>query len=354
MNSFENLINAMTTSALDVLADFNKQAATDAGIAPAQVSSWEKLHKIYYGKTTSPQKQRLAREKAQRKGFSLDQLAMIERRIKDIASARTRTKLRLALLEAQGNYRALERVAKRLVPSTEKPSRKQVTFSRSKGGRRTMTVTADERDIADLEHALSRETDPTKPMAPQMHDRFIRLIRGKGGGVPTAVPRPLILVPLPEWSRIVRGDGDETILQLTDGTTITGAQFLAQYVGAELEIATFHPQEGPVNLYRGQRLANQKQRDLARATTPQCPVPDCRHSADRCEIHHIQAWQHGGETNLDNLAPLCRYHNRVNDDDPTRSRRGRIVNLGGSPVWRSPRGHIVRRNSYGAMHTLFA
>lgn len=91
MNSFENLINAMTTSALDVLADFNKQAATDAGIAPAQVSSWEKLHKIYYGKTTSPQKQRLAREKAQRKGFSLDQLAMIERRIKDIASARTRT-----------------------------------------------------------------------------------------------------------------------------------------------------------------------------------------------------------------------------------------------------------------------
>lgn len=354
MNSFRTLINTMTSAALEVLEDFDEQEALDAGIDPNRVTAWKKLHRVYFGPSTSPQKQRIAREKAARRGFSLDQLALIERRIGRIASKRTRTKLRLALLDAQGDYKALGRLAKRLVPHSEKPPRKRVTFSRTKAGRRTMTVTADERVIADLEHALSRGADPTKPVAPQMHDRFIRLIRNKGGGVPAAAPRPLILVPLPEWTRILRGDGDETVLGLTDGTTITGAEFLRQHVGDELEVALFHPQDGPVNLYRGKRLANQKQRDLARATTPECPVPDCRHGADSCEIHHIRAWRHGGETNLSNLAPLCRYHNRVNDDDPAVRRRGRIVTVNGAPAWCSPKGHIVSRKGFGAMQALFA
>mgnify|MGYP002714566085 FL=1 len=247
-----------------------------------------------------------------------------------------------------------------------------------------MTVTADERDMADLEHALTIGADTSKPVAPQMLESFLRLMRGynppgsqsdgnsgqdggeDGGseppgtataGVPSAVPRPLLLIPLHEWVKIHKGEGDETILQLTDGTTMTGAEFLNQYYATAenyLEAATFHPEEGAVNLYRGRRLANAKQRTLARATSPTCPVPGCRRGADACEIHHITAWKHGGETNVANLAPLCRYHNRVNDDDPARSRRGRIVNANGTPVWRSPRGYLVRNTTRGAMDALFA
>ena len=370
----------MSEAAVDVLADFDKQTALDAGMDPNRVNAWDGLHTVYFGPTTSPQKQRLARQKAQRKGFSLDQLALIERRIKKIKSNRTRTKLRLSLLDATGNYKALARLAKRLVPGEESPPRKQVTFTRSKAGRRTMTVTADERDMADLEHALMLGADTSRPVAPQMLENFLRLMRGynpKGtedpegtagtgtganapsgvpNGVPHAVPRPLLLIPLPDWVTIHQSDGDETELQLTDGTSMTGAEFLNQhYATAEnhLEAATFHPEVGAVNLYRGRRLANAKQRVLARATSPSCPVPDCRHSADACEIHHITAWKHGGETNMANLAPLCRYHNRVNDDDPRKAKRGRIVNVAGTPVWRSPKGRMVPKQQ-GAMHALFA
>ena len=366
MNLFRTLIKTMSGAAIDVLADFDKQLALDAGMDPNRVREWEGLHAVYFGKTSSRQKQRIAREKAQRKGFSLDQLVLIERRIKKVASNRTRTKLRLMLLDATGNYKALARLARKIVPGTVKPPRKQVTFTRSKAGCRTMAVTASDRDMSDLEHALMTGVDTTKPVAPQMLVNFLRLMRGyhaegsppeeSAHGVPYAVPRPLLLIPLPDWVKIHQGTGDETILQLTDGTSITGAEFLNQhYATAEnhLEAATFHPEEGAVNLYRGRRLANEKQRVLARATSPVCPVPDCRHSADACEIHHITAWKHGGETNIANLAPLCRYHNRVNDDDPGRSKRGRIVNVAGTPTWRSPRGRIVP-NTHGAMHTLFA
>lgn len=393
MTAFDNLIKTMTDSAIDVLEDFHKQTAIDAGLDPTRANAWDGLHATYFGPTTSPQKQRLARDKARRSGLSLDQLALIERKIKKISSNRTKAKLRLALLDATGNYKALARLAKRLVPGQDKdsPPRKQVTFSRTRAGRRTMTVTAEQRDMADLEHALMTGADTAKPVAPQMLENFLRLMRGfnppgtteNGGtvdggsvdgstennaitspnaeapGVPYAVPRPLILIPLHEWVKIHKGEGDETILQLTDGTTMTGAEFLnTYYATAEnyLEAATFHVEEGAVNLYRGRRLANDKQRTLARATSPTCPVPDCRHGADACEIHHITAWKHGGETNIANLAPLCRYHNRANDDDPRAQSRGRVQMVRNVPRWISPGGKAVAnsRHGPGAMELLFS
>ena len=178
---------------------------------------------------------------------------------------------------------------------------------------------------------------------------------GGRGGVHPAVPRPLVLIPLPDYTRIINGDGDDTILGLTDGTTITGAEYLRKHHGGDLEVAIFHPQAGPVNLYTTHRFANTKQRDLARATLTTCPVPDCRHAADNCEVHHVDAWSQGGMTNMDNLAVVCRYHNRTNDDDPHRNHRGRIRIRNGTPTWISPRGRPAPNTThpYGAMHQLF-
>ncbi|GAB3076331.1 hypothetical protein GCM10027157_06810 [Corynebacterium aquatimens] len=356
---------------MDALADFDREAALSAGIDPARVRAWSKIHEAYYGPTTSRQKQRLALEQAQRAGMSLDQLALIERRVAKFASARTRNKMRVALLAVRGNYKTLEKAAKELAPQPTKPARKQVTFSPSKNGTRTMTVTADERDLADFEHFLSQDLDPSHPAAPQLLKRFLAFMRGNpasdpGGpsdsspGVPYAVPRPLLLLPLPDWVSIINGEGDEIELSLTDGTNMTGAEFLNGYFGTVdngLEAAVFHPEHGAVNLYRTQRLANAKQRILARASMPVCPVPGCRRGADSCEIHHIKPWAKGGATNISNLAPLCRYHNRVNDDDPARRKRGHIRMRRGTPVWVSPRGYAVpnphHNYKYAAMLSLY-
>lgn len=357
--TFTTLLDALSTAALDTLAGFDKQAALDAGLQPSKVRDWEQLHELYYGETTSPQNQRLCVDHARRNRLSLDQLVMIERLLQPISNARTRMKLRLAILARCGNYRTLMAAAKALIPKQDPPPRKQLTFTRSRKGRRTMTVTADERDLADLEHVLSRELDPDAPIAQQMLARFLTLMRdGAGAGIPHAVPRPVVVVPVDALAKIVRGAGDDVVLGLSDGTTITGAEYLQRFLagaGCGLEAALFHPAQGAVNLYREQRRANSKQRDLARLTLTVCPVPGCRQPADNCEVHHMTAWSRGGETNMANLAPVCRYHNRVNDDDPDKPSRGRIERVRGTPTWVSPRGYPVANTThpYGAMQVLF-
>ena len=135
-----------------------------------------------------------------------------------------------------------------------------------------------------------------------------------------------------------------------------GLDMLAAEFGEAFKVAAFHPEAGAVNLYRADRFANQKQRDLASMVSPVCAFPGCRHGAYGCEMHHVHPWKHGGATNLDNLAPLCRYHNRVNHDDPRHTnRRGRIERIRGRPVWVSPRGHPVVNtvHPYGVMELLF-
>lgn len=356
MTRFADLLGAVSTG-VDTLADFDRQASVDAGVDPTRVRDWANVHEVYFGPTRWTRRQREAVTRARAGRLSIDQLVYIERRIRNIASIDVRWELRLALLGVRGGYATLRRAAARIVPSAdEQPPRAGVSFTGSKKGMRRMTVTAPERDIADIEFALTRRIDPSRPVSPQLVGPFMDLVRGTGSaGAAQAVPRPLLLVPLPDHVKIQGGQGDEVVLGLSDGTTITGADYLREHHGKQLEVALFHPEEGPVNLYRTQRFANQKQRDLARATLAGCPVPGCRHGADSCEVHHITPWKHGGETNMSNLASLCRYHNRVNDDDPHRSWRGRIAMIRGTPTWISPRGHPAAnaRHPHGAMRSLF-
>lgn len=350
--SFQHFIQHRPT--VDHLEGFDRDAALAIGMNPTTATAWQQMEQVYFGRTRHVKQQCKALERARAGGFSVEQLAMIERRLKPITHEGTRWRLRLALLKASMRYKSLERAAKELVPSVKKPPKDSISFSKSIDGKRALRIIFDERFLADLEAALRRGIDTSKPAGPQMLERFIALLRD-GDSVPTASPTPLILVPLADHIRIVAGDGDETILGLTDGTTITGAEYLQHHVGDTLEVALFHPEEGAVNLYHGQRRANWKQRILAKATSPVCLVPGCRHGADHCEVHHVIPWKHGGETNMNNLAMLCPYHNRTNDDDANVNKRGRVRFFGGVPVWVSPRGYAVPNpyHQFGAMKLLF-
>ena len=71
---------------------------------------------------------------------------------------------------------------------------------------------------------------------------------------------------------------------------------------------------GVLVLGRSTRLANRAQRRALRALYSTCGIPGCETHFDRCKIHHVVWWRHGGRTDLCNLLPLCvLHHSKVHD-----------------------------------------
>jgi len=71
---------------------------------------------------------------------------------------------------------------------------------------------------------------------------------------------------------------------------------------------------GSLDLARTTRLANRAQRRALRALYRGCAIPGCDNPFDRCTIHHVVWWRHGGTTDLHNLLPVCnRHHHLVHD-----------------------------------------
>jgi hypothetical protein len=79
---------------------------------------------------------------------------------------------------------------------------------------------------------------------------------------------------------------------------------------------------GNLNLGRSTRLANRAQRRALRGLYATCAIPGCTTHYDRCKLHHVIWWRHGGRTDLDNLLPVCsRHHHKIHDS-------GWVVELG--------------------------
>src|SRR3954447_12212308 len=66
-----------------------------------------------------------------------------------------------------------------------------------------------------------------------------------------------------------------------------------------------------VDVGRAKRLATADQRRALRAMHKTCAAPDCRVRFGDCDIHHLKEWNEGGNTNLQNLIPLCSKHHHL-------------------------------------------
>ena len=414
MTSFAGLI---ASQSVDALADFDRDTALAARLSSTLIADWEMVHTAYFGTRAD----REALEFARANQVPLEQLITIEKALLRIDDPSNHPTARLHLLAQPRSPRGLKAAIRELIPREEKPYEQTASFSRSRCRTRSLRVALDERLMADLEHHLRRDIDPSRPAGPQMAANFARLLNrdgtdgtgagaagagsgagdanagagaGAGARVAAAAPRPVVLVPLPEHVKLLgrtvpnpsagasggAGSGhsgsagsagsasngasaEDVLLGLSDGTTITGAEYLALHHGGELEVALFHPVEGAVDVYRGRRYANAKQRLLAKLVSPTCAWPDCKTASEHCEAHHVTPWKHGGNTNMDNLTMLCSYHNRVNDDDPgvtggfakRRRRAGHITLIRGRPAWQPEWGPPIENTAGppGAMRLLF-
>ena len=73
-----------------------------------------------------------------------------------------------------------------------------------------------------------------------------------------------------------------------------------------------HPENGMVlSVGRDRYSPPPNLRRLVKWRADRCMGPGCGVPASRCEIDHRIAWEHGGETRLENLNPFCKGHHIV-------------------------------------------
>ncbi|MFE7845198.1 DUF222 domain-containing protein [Microbacterium sp. NPDC057407] len=98
-----------------------------------------------------------------------------------------------------------------------------------------------------------------------------------------------------------------------------------------------HPETGMVlSVGRDQYRPPPALRRLVRWRSETCMAPGCGIPASGREIDHTQAWEHGGETTVTNLAPLCKGHHTVKHHGGWSVRQP--TDGGGAVEWRSPSG----------------
>ncbi|MFD5868814.1 DUF222 domain-containing protein [Corynebacterium sp. NPDC060344] len=101
--------------------------------------------------------------------------------------------------------------------------------------------------------------------------------------------------------------------------------------------------DAKLKLGRTKRSASLEQRIALQLLDGTCQHPGCHRPPDACDVHHLDAWLLGGETDLGNLTLLCRRHHSDNDDTRADPRRGHMT-----PRHDDPRGRTGWARPVGA------
>ena len=329
MNALQTFLNALGAG-IDVIAECEGMSEADliaAGSPDKTAAQLVRLHTSFFGKTAMTKMQRDAVKAARQRGHSLPTLEVIDRYARKAKTQALGWKLRLELCRTSADTLAMETLAKKKLKEHSAPPapKEGVTIYRRRNAPWTMAITGPAQMIAELSDAVDRE----RPLE-SIREAFFK------GAAPRRGLQTNILVPLDAMTKILNGDGEEITLQMTNGATMTGAEYLNKVIAEEIDLdgalaTLFHPYHGPVNLYYEERSASIKQRIMAMAEFPVCAWGSCMKPADECQVHHLIAWKNGGYTNQENLVMLCPYHNGVNQDDPNAPPgRGRMARVNGT------------------------
>ena len=134
----------------------------------------------------------------------------------------------------------------------------------------------------------------------QQVEAVIAAVQG-GGDAKTGV-RLNVLIDL---GTLTDGRHAATVCELADGTPVPVATVRQMACDAEILPIVLNGDGLTLDVGRAQRLATAAQRDALRAMYATCANPDCATGFDDCHIHHVDEWNHHGDTNLNRLLPLC-------------------------------------------------
>ena len=156
--------------------------------------------------------------------------------------------------------------------------------------------------------AANAVADP-RSYAHRMHDALLdagqRLLRSDtlpdSGGVPATV---LITMTLDQLETRLG------VATTSHGGTITIPAALRLAADADVIPVVLADGGGILTYGRSKRHATKHQRRALAARDGGCTFPGCDAPPEWCQAHHVQAWENGGPTNLDNLTLVCGYHHR--------------------------------------------
>lgn len=319
------------------------------------------LFDVYFAPTSFTRKQARAVSAARANGHDLPTLLLIERFAGRLKKQREAWDLRIELCGIVGDEKAVARYARKRIrelnpPPAPKPG---VTIRRGKElSKLTLTAPAaliedlrpniDEEDPVGSFTAAFREGRLARPVAQTLAVMELpeyATILGRLGdpstprpdsaesNVPSSAPLSCqtasSAAATPASSQPAAPDLGDIVIQLSNGAKITGQELIERELAEEGLVMLVDRVKGPVELHRTQRVASEKQRIMASGEQPTCAWDRCLCGADYSQIHHIKEWRKGGETNPENLTPLCKYHNAINGLPG----RGRIVRENGKIKW---------------------
>lgn len=158
-------------------------------------------------------------------------------------------------------------------------------------------------------HDLTPEHCPLDPLERQQFLRahaLIALLTGEGNSA--AGGRPEIVIVHHQPGQDVTINWGIAGLELPDSSLDRILANKARIFNITIRNGDIISAPGELNLGRNARLANRAQRRALAAIHDTCAVPGCEVRYWQTKLHHIQWWEHGGLTNLNNLIPLCSHH----------------------------------------------
>ncbi|PQM75138.1 HNH endonuclease signature motif containing protein [Corynebacterium sp. J010B-136] len=360
----QEILNLFTTSGITILRDVYECSPHDlagAVMSRSTARKYTRLATVFFGPADAPKVQRDAVALAEARQLSVEYLEMVNKHAKKLTTRGAAWKLRAELIAYEGTLDEVNEIGKQRVTEEggDKPKQRGVRVGRAIDGLRTISITDTQRRITDLEKTLDAAIkDDDQPRSEALLEPFWDLVEGNGTGHIKPEYRTVIAIGLDDFANVSCGKGEDVIIGLSDGTTMTGAEFINAAMegalGDKLYVGLFHPTAGPVNLYEA-RFASDKLRTLAMAENLVCPWPDCNVPADRCQVHHIDAHKNGGHTKPSNLTMLCKYHNGVNDDgdpgNPGSQKRENKRGKGKPSTGKPKRGRMRRHRGKVRLHT---
>ena len=146
------------------------------------------------------------------------------------------------------------------------------------------------------------------------------------GPAPQGRPRLATRDPIDEEGIAARDPIDEEGLEALLRTTL--AMLPPTLGGAPTQ---------PLEVGRTSRVVTAAQRAALVVRDGGCAVAGCQRPPAWCEAHHLRHWLHGGPTDLDNLALVCRAHHRA-------------VHEGGWRLTRDPDGRLTATPPHQSHH----